>query len=139
MTSPTLTPAPPRQAASKAVVLGSVLLILVGAAAWNAWDWVGTEGLDPKRVKEMARAYEDQVCAKATGDVKACKRHIGRHHRECLPSGVKRPPQDPRGAPSYDDAGYAACMEQRRAASGQDASTSAGPGPKASSTPSSTP
>lgn len=100
---------------SKLVVAGMILLILVGTAAWNAWDLLGTEGIDPKRVKEMAKTYE-KVCISHTQDVKTCKRHIGRYHRECLPTGLDRPEHQPKAAPRYNDAAYQQCMESKRSA-----------------------
>ena len=50
---------------SKVFVVVCVLLILGGAAMWNAWDYFGTEGLSPKLVKEMANVYEQECYAEA--------------------------------------------------------------------------
>lgn len=105
---------PASKRGSKLMVIGIVVLILVGTAAWNAWDLFGTQGLDPKRVKEMAKAYE-KICVEQTKDLKVCKRHIGEHHRQCLTKGISRPADNPKGAPIYDDAAYQACMELARA------------------------
>ena len=100
-------PVPPQSSlVSKLVVVLLVLGIFVGAGFWNAWDYLGTEGLNPAKVKDMAKAYE-QACVLAQGDRRACKRHIGRRHRECLKAGVVR---DKAQAPTYVQAAYEACM-----------------------------
>lgn len=97
-------------ARSRVVVIAMVALILIGWGAWNAWDLFGTEGINPKAVKAMAKAYED-TCVKAKGDVRFCKRHIGTHHRTCLPKGIDRAgPDEPKRPLRYDQAGYDACM-----------------------------
>jgi len=100
----------------RAVVILSVVLIIVGSLAWTAWDLFGTEGLDPKRIKEMAKTYEEE-CVEVLGTKRACKRHIGRWHRTCLPEGVDRagPDEEPRPL-RYDDDAYAACMRSKREA-----------------------
>ena len=99
---------------SRLTVIGIVVMIVVGTVAWNAWDFFGTEGLDPKEVKAMAKAYEKE-CVEDLGEVRACKRHIGRWHRECLPSGIDRaaPGEAPRPL-RYDLESYAACMRPKR-------------------------
>lgn len=97
---------------SKIMVVAIVALILIGSLMWNAWDYFGTQGLSPEKVKEMANLYEQQ-CYALSGDVKACKRHMGLRHRECLPRGVVR--ETPKGAPRYDQASYEACMRTHQA------------------------
>lgn len=96
--------------ASKIIVTLMIVTILGGVAAWNAWDYFGTEGLNPKKVKKMAAAYERE-CVLITDDIKTCKRHIGMHHRECLPEGIDRagPDEEPRPI-RYDLEGYTRCM-----------------------------
>lgn len=96
---------------SKVMVVGFVVLIVGGAAAWNAWDYFGTEGLNPKAVKELATNYEVE-CMESSVERKACKRHIGLRHRECLSAGVVRDPDVP---PRYEQSGYSACMRAHRA------------------------
>lgn len=103
-------PTPQDAARSRLIVGGMVVLILGGWGAWNAWDLLGTEGLNPKQVKEMAKVYED-TCVAAKADVRFCKRHIGLHHRTCLPQGIDRAkPGEPKRPLRYDQAGYNACM-----------------------------
>lgn len=88
-------------------VVVMVASILIGTFGWVAWDHLGASGLDPKQVKELATVYEAE-CAAASKDVRACKKHIGRRHRECLKGGgvVRR-----EGAPpTYDQPAYSACM-----------------------------
>lgn len=97
---------------SKVFVVVCVLLILGGAAMWNAWDYFGTEGLSPKLVKEMANVYEQECYAEAN-DIKACKRHMGLRHRLCMKEGIER--DTPKSAPRYNQQAYNACMRQHRA------------------------
>ena len=96
---------------SKLFVVASIVMILIGASAWNAWDYLGTEGLSPKKVKEMASLYERE-CYALTQDVKLCKRHMGLRHRECLKRGVSR--LTPRSSPEYHQERYEACMLEHR-------------------------
>lgn len=108
--SPTTRDAAQGAARSRVVVIVMVALILIGWGAWNAWDLFGTEGINPKEVKAMAKAYED-ACVKAKANVRFCKRHIGTHHRACLPKGIDRAgPDEPKRPLRYDQAGYDACM-----------------------------
>jgi len=106
--------APDEGRGGKIIVILSVVLIVLGSLAWTAWDLFGTEGLDPKRIKEMAKTYEEE-CVEVLGTKKACKRHIGRWHRTCLPEGVDRagPGEEPRPL-RYDDEAYATCMRAKR-------------------------
>lgn len=92
---------------SKLWVVSFVILIVVGAVMWNAWDYFGTEGLSPKRVKEMANEYE-QTCYALTQDIKLCKRHMGLRHRKCLKKGVSR--ETTKSPPVYHQDRYDACM-----------------------------
>lgn len=102
------------QAGSKAFVILMVALIVGGVVAWNAWDYLGTEGLNPKKVKAMAKAYERE-CVEAVGDVRACRRHIGTRHRSCLSEGVIRAaPGEPPHPPRYDEEAYSACIRKHR-------------------------
>ena len=100
-------------AGSRGLVVFIVLMIVGGTAAWNAWDFFGTEGLNPKKVKAMAKEYEEE-CMEKLDDKRACKRHIGRWHRECLPAGIDRagPDEEPRPL-RYDHEAYAACMRPK--------------------------
>ncbi|MEM1348317.1 MAG: hypothetical protein AAGI01_07180 [Myxococcota bacterium] len=98
----------------KAIVILSVALIVLGSLSWTAWDLFGTQGLNPKQVKEMAKAYETE-CVEVLGTKRACKQHIGRWHRTCLPDGIDRagPDEEPRPL-RYDADAYAACMRSHR-------------------------
>ena len=101
-------------AGGRGVVILMVALMVGGTAAWNAWDYLGTEGLDPKKVKAMAKEYEKE-CMEDLGDERTCKRHIGRWHRECLPSGIDRAaPDEPTRKLRYDLESYTACMRPKR-------------------------
>ncbi len=96
---------------SKIVVVIMLLTIIVGSLSWNAWDYFGTEGLNPKKVKAMANEYE-QECYKLANDIKLCKRHMGLRHRECLKQGIKR--DTPKSAPQYSQEDYNTCMRTHR-------------------------
>lgn len=102
------------QQKSKAFVMLSILLILIGWCSWNAWDYFGTQGLNPKEIKKMASAYERE-CYAIFADARGCKRHIGTWHRTCLPQGVDRtqPGEAPRPV-RYTPDGYIKCMRQKR-------------------------
>ena len=112
--SPGAQETPPEPSRSKGFVVFFVGLILFGPFAWNAWDYFGTEGLNPKEVKSMASAYERE-CYEIHQDAKTCKRHIGTWHRRCLPKGVDRskPGEEPRPIRYVPDA-YSACMRAKR-------------------------
>ncbi len=93
---------------SKILVVFYVVMILGGAAMWNAWDYFGTEGLSPKVIKEMANVYE-QKCYALANDIKLCKRHMALRHMDCLKKeGVSR--ETPKSAPEYHQDRYEACM-----------------------------
>lgn len=96
---------------SKILVISFVVMILGGAGMWNAWDYFGTEGLNPKQIKKMANLYE-QKCYELTQDIKLCKRHMGLRHRECLKQGVSR--TSPQSAPVYHQDRYEACLMVHR-------------------------
>ena len=114
MTASTPTPQADNTRRSRWAVATIVALILGGTLAWNAWDLFGTEGLDPDAIKQMAKRYET-TCMSALNDTKACKRHIGRHHRACLSRGVDRAKAgEPARELRYDSAAYEACMEEAR-------------------------
>ena len=102
---------------SKWMVAGFVALILIGWGAWNAWDFWGVEGLNPKRVKTMAKTYETE-CYEVHQDVRTCKRHIGTWHRRCLKDhGIDRAgPEEPKRPIRYDQEAYASCMRAKRIA-----------------------
>lgn len=112
MTTPEHTDHRTSSTSSKILVVVFVLLILGGAALWNAWDYFGTEGLSPKLVKEMANVYEQECYAEAN-DIKACKRHMGLRHRLCMKEGIER--DTPKSAPRYNQEAYSACMRVHRA------------------------
>lgn len=95
---------------SRVFVVALMLAIVGGTLAWNTWDLVGTEGLDPKAIKAMASTYDGE-CFKATQDERGCKRHIGKRHRECMKEAIVRKPQTP---PAYVQSLYSACMLPHR-------------------------
>ncbi len=94
---------------SKVFVILTVVCILIGVIAWNAFDYLEHEGLDPKKIKAMANEYDGE-CYALTKDEKACKRHIGMHHRECLKDSVVRPEPGSGDPVVYDHTAYAECM-----------------------------
>ena len=97
---------------SRVFVVGLVLAIIAGTAAWNSWDLLGTQGFDPKAIKKLASDYDGE-CYRETKDERGCKRHIGRRHRACMDAGIVREEGKPI---SYNYEAYRACLLEHRAA-----------------------
>lgn len=99
------------QKLSKIVVSLSVALIIGGTLAWVTTDQIGQKGINPKKVKEMAKAYEKEICLKHLKTKRACKQHIGRNHRVCMKRSIERPKDREL---IYNSQTYNQCMEDRR-------------------------
>jgi hypothetical protein len=101
------------QMRGRIAVVVMVALIVGGTGAWVAWDQLGASGIDPQQAKVLAMTYEAE-CVAASKDLRACKRHIGRRHRECMKQGgVVREPGKP---VAYDQEAYSACLRAVREA-----------------------
>lgn len=113
MTNEMQAPSKAEQIKGRIAVVVMVASILGGTGAWVAWDQLGASGIDPKQAKELATTYEAE-CVAASKDLRACKRHIGRRHRECLKQGgVVREAGKP---VAYDQEAYSACLRAVREA-----------------------
>ena len=106
---------------SKILVLVCIGLIILGTLGWNVWDRLGTEGLDPKRIKSMASDYEHdcylrhreqcpekEECPRIDRRAaRYCKKHIGRNHRSCLKKSIIRSSS---AEIQYNEQGYRQCL-----------------------------
>lgn len=91
---------------SKAPVIVTVVIILMGTLLWVASAIRNAGGVPPEQAKALAEEAERE-CVLEGHPPEACPKMVGRHHRDCLASADRV--NDGEGA-RVDDHSYLECM-----------------------------